>query len=61
MLENYPDVLEVKDICSILRIGRKTAYQLLNSGKIPHRRIGRIYKIRKDAVIDYLQKKKIKL
>lgn len=61
MLENYPDVLEVKDICSILRIGRKTAYQLLNSGKIPHRRIGRIYKICKDAVIDYLQKKKIKL
>ena len=57
MLENYPDVLEVKDICSILRIGRKTAYQLLNSGKIPYRRIGRINKIRKDAVIDYLQKK----
>lgn len=57
MLENYPDLLEVKDIFSILRIGRKTAYQLLNSGKIPHSRIGRIYKIRKDAVIEYLQKK----
>lgn len=57
MLENFPDVLEVKDICSILRIGRKTAYQLLNSGKIPYRRIGRNYKIRKDAVIDYLQEK----
>lgn len=57
MLENYPDVLEVKDICSILRIGRKTAYQLLNSGAIPHRRIGRKYKIRKNAVIQYLQEK----
>lgn len=57
MLEKYPDVLEVKDICSILRIGRKTAYQLLNSDKIPCRRIGRNYKIRKDAVIDYLQEK----
>ena len=56
MLENFPDVLEVKDICSILRIGRKTAYQLLNSGN-PYRRIGRNYKIRKDAVIDYLQEK----
>lgn len=55
MLENYPDVLEVKDICSILRIGRKTAYQLLQSGSIPYRRIGRNYKIRKDAVIHYLQ------
>lgn len=57
MLENYPDVLEIKDICSILRIGRKTAYQLLNSGAIPYRRIGRNYKIRKDAVIHYLQEK----
>lgn len=55
MLENYPDVLEVKDICSILRIGRKTTYQLLQSGAIPSRRIGRNYKIRKDAIINYLQ------
>ena len=55
MLETYPDVLEIRDLCSILRIGRKTAYQLLSSGEIPYRRIGRNYKIRKDAVIHFLQ------
>jgi len=55
MLENYPDVIEIKDLCLILHIGRKTAYHLLQSGAIPFRRIGRNYKIRKDAVIQYLQ------
>lgn len=54
MFETYPDVLDVKDLCGILRIGRKTAYHLLKSGVIPYRRIGRNYKIRKDTIIEYM-------
>ena len=54
MLENYQDILEIKDICAVLRIGRKTAYKLLQSGQIPYRKVGRNYKIRKDALIAYL-------
>lgn len=54
MLENYNEVLNIKDICAILRIGRKIAYHLLQNGEIPYRRIGRNYKIRKDAIIEYL-------
>lgn len=57
MLEAYSDILDVKDLCAILRIGRKTAYQLLRSGAIPYRKIGRNYKIRKDMVIRYLIEK----
>lgn len=57
MLEEYHDVLDTADICTILRIGRKTAYQLLNSGEIPCKRIGRKYKISKASLIEYLQKK----
>ena len=26
MLEKYPDVLNVKEVCTILRISRKTVY-----------------------------------
>lgn len=55
MLDNYHDVLDIKDMCNALRIVRKTAYRLLHEGVIPHRRIGRNYKIRKDAVIAYLE------
>ena len=54
MLENYQDVLDIKDMCKVLRIGRKTAYKLLQNGQIPYRKIGRNYKIRKDALITYL-------
>lgn len=55
MLENYHDVLNIKDMCTALRIGRKTAYRLLQEGKIPYRRIGRNYKISKQAVVSYLE------
>lgn len=55
MLENYQDVLDIKDMCKVLRIGRKTAYKLLQNGQIPYRKIGRNYKIRKDALITYLE------
>lgn len=55
MFENYPDVLEVKDICKLLHIGRTQVYKLFGNGEIPYKRIGRVYKIRKEAVIEYLK------
>lgn len=55
MVENYQDVLDIKDMCKVLRIGRKTAYKLLQNDQIPYRKIGRNYKIRKDALITYLE------
>ena len=57
MLDIYPDVLTIKDICEILRIGRKTAYDLLKSGKLAYRKIGRCYKIPKDGLLRYLEEK----
>lgn len=54
MLDDYQDVLDIKDMCKALRIGRKTAYKLLQNGQIPYRKIGRNYKIRKDSIINYL-------
>lgn len=56
MLENYDDILDVKDISKILMINKKTTYQLLKSGKISYKRIGRIYRISKDSVIDFLSR-----
>ena len=51
MLENYSDVLEIKELCEILRIDRKTAYHILHNGEL----FGRHYKIPKESVIRYLQ------
>ena len=54
MLTNYDDILEVKDLCNLFHISKKSAYQLLQSAQLPYKRIGRIYKISKAAVIKYL-------
>ncbi|HCB94931.1 MAG TPA: hypothetical protein DEP65_04280 [Ruminococcus sp.] len=34
MLDEYKDILSVKDLCNILNIGKNTAYKLLHSGRI---------------------------
>ena len=55
MLENYPDVLTVDDLCTLLRIGRNSAYKMLQESKIPCRRLRGKYIIPKAGVIDFLQ------
>lgn len=55
MFEDYPDVVEVADLCKMLGgISRKLAYRLLADQEIKSVRIGRAYKIPKVCVIDYL-------
>ena len=54
MLDQYEAVLTVIDLQEILNIGRNTAYALLNSGAIPSIRIGKKWRIPKDAVLHYL-------
>ena len=31
-LEQYPDILTVEELCSVLNIGANSAYELLNKG-----------------------------
>ena len=57
MLENYMDVLTVEELCDVLKIGKRLAYKLLRNGEIPSLKIGRIYRISKAAVIEYLNRK----
>lgn len=46
--------MSVKELCKVLCIGKNTAYRLLQSGALKSVRIGKVYKISKDFVIDYL-------
>ena len=54
MLEQYDDLITISELREILNIGRNAAYDLLNQGAIPAFRIGRNWKIPKNAVIFYL-------
>lgn len=53
--KDYPDVLNIKQLCEILGgISRKTAYTLLQEKKIKSFRIGHSYRIPKIFVLEYL-------
>ena len=54
MFENYPDIVTISDIMTMLNIGKSTAYSLLQAGKIHHIKIGRKYIIPKQSVIDFV-------
>lgn len=54
IFHDYPDVISPSDLCAMLGISKNTAYGLLKSGEIKSRRMGRMYKIPKQEVIDYL-------
>ena len=51
---NYPDVVRVEEVQEMLRIGRNTVYELLESGSIKSLRVGKKYVIPKKCVINYL-------
>lgn len=52
--KDLPLVLHVKDLTSLLSVSHNTAYQLVRSGQIRSIRIGRTYRIPRDAVAEYL-------
>lgn len=56
MLENYSDIINVKQLCEILMIGETTAYRILKSGDIKNIRIDNRYKIIKSSLIEYITK-----
>ncbi|WP_313186467.1 helix-turn-helix domain-containing protein [Lacrimispora sp.] len=54
MLEQYDDVISVKELCDILKIGRNRAYELLQTNQIKGFQMGRPWKISKTAIEKHL-------
>lgn len=54
MLDQYGAIITVEELQEILCIGRNTAYTLLNNGQIPALRIGKKWRVPKEAVLYYL-------
>lgn len=53
---SLPLVLSVMDLAEVLQIGRNSAYQLANSGKIRVVRIGKSIRIPQSALLEYLNR-----
>ena len=48
------EVLTTQEAAAFLRIDKKLLYKLIDSGEIPAKRIGRVYRIHKEALIKYM-------
>ena len=55
MFENYDDILTVEEACEALKIGYNAIYELLNTGKLKGYRNGRVWRIPKMALVEYIQ------
>lgn len=54
MFESYGEMVTINDICEILNICSNSAYQLLRTNQIKAFRIGRIWKIPRVSVEEFV-------
>ena len=57
MLEQYDDILTTDEAAEVLRVGYNGLYELLNSGELKGYRQGRVWRIPKLAVQEYILKR----
>ena len=54
MLEQYEDIMSVFDVAEALCVGKNRIYELLADKKIKGFRIGRVWKIPKRSIEEYI-------
>lgn len=54
--DSSQDIITIDELCEWLAIGKNAAYHLLNSGDIKAFKIGRIWKIPRGSVTEYIIK-----
>lgn len=54
VLKDYPDVMDIEQMCQILSVSTKTGYKLIREGKIACLKIGRSFRIPKANIKKYL-------
>ena len=58
MSENMNPLITIEEVCKMLNLGRGSAYRLLQDKEIKGFKIGKKWKIPKEAVNEYIEKKK---
>jgi excisionase family DNA binding protein len=48
--------LTVAEVAAVMRVSKMTVYRLVHSGELPAVRVGRSFRVREDAVDEYLRK-----
>ena len=55
VFKEYPDILDVKQVSTLLGVSTKTVYRLLRDGTLDSLKIGREFKIPKVNVMRYVK------
>lgn len=55
MERDNTEIITIDEMCEILKIGKNTAYRLLSSQAVPAFRIGRYWKIPKQALEQFIR------
>ena len=53
-LQDYSDIMTIDDVVNYLKIGRSKVYSLLTSGEIKAMKFGKIWRIPKESIKDYI-------
>lgn len=54
MMRDEPEILTTEEATQLLRVGYNALYELLQSGKLKAYRNGRVWRIPKQAIIEYI-------
>lgn len=54
-ISDYGDILKREDIQEILKIGKNSTLELLKSNEIENFKVGRQYRVSKEALIKFLE------
>ncbi len=54
MLEQYQDIMTIYDVAETLCVGKNRVYELLEKKELKGFRIGRVWKIPKEALKEYI-------
>lgn len=55
MLETFDDLLTTEEACEALKIGKNALYALLSSKQLKGYRNGRVWRIPKQAIVDFIR------
>lgn len=55
MLEQYDDLLTAEEACEVLKMGKNALYSLLGTGTLKAFRNGRVWRIPKQAVEEFIR------
>ena len=59
LLANYPAVLDVATVAEILGVTPSTVRRLLKANVIPSVKVGRLTRVTKDKLINYLEERSV--